>query len=122
MSVERHGELLQCERGGQGEPRRGLVLPAAVRCSTQHQRARRVLEGRGSARRLTFFAYAPVGRCNPTREEGFSHMASTVTLPLWLVVLAGLLSAWAVLDRLLMPSVRWFLRTRANRVLDEVGQ
>ncbi|HUL64346.1 MAG TPA: 1-acyl-sn-glycerol-3-phosphate acyltransferase [Burkholderiaceae bacterium] len=49
-------------------------------------------------------------------------MASTVTLPLWLVVLAGLLSAWAVLDRLLMPSVRWFLRTRANRVLDEVGQ
>src|SRR5215470_3757619 len=49
-------------------------------------------------------------------------MASSVTLPLWLVVLAGLLSAWAVLDRLLMPSVRWFLRTRANRVLDEVGQ
>jgi glycerol-3-phosphate O-acyltransferase len=49
-------------------------------------------------------------------------MASTVTLPLWLVVLAAFLSAWAVLDRLLMPSVRWFLRTRANRVLDDVGQ
>ncbi|HTT10027.1 MAG TPA: 1-acyl-sn-glycerol-3-phosphate acyltransferase [Burkholderiaceae bacterium] len=49
-------------------------------------------------------------------------MASTVTLPLWLVVLAGLIAAWAVLDRLLVPSVRWFLRTRANRVLDEVGQ
>src|SRR5882724_1025504 len=49
-------------------------------------------------------------------------MASTVTLPLWLVVLAGVLTAWAVLDRLLMPSVRWFLRSRANRVLDDVGQ
>jgi len=49
-------------------------------------------------------------------------MASTVTLPLWLVVLAGVLTAWAVLDRLLVPSVRWFLRSRANRVLDDVGQ
>jgi glycerol-3-phosphate O-acyltransferase len=49
-------------------------------------------------------------------------MASTVTLPLWLLVLAGVVTAWAVLDRLLVPSVRWFLRTRANRVLDEVGQ
>ena len=49
-------------------------------------------------------------------------MASTVTLPLWLVILAALLAAWAVLDRLLVPSVRWFLRSRANRVLDEVGQ
>jgi len=49
-------------------------------------------------------------------------MASTVTLPLWLVMLAGAVTAWAVLDRLLVPSVRWFLRTRANRVLDEVGQ
>jgi glycerol-3-phosphate O-acyltransferase len=49
-------------------------------------------------------------------------MASTVTLPLWVVLVAGALAAWAVLDRLLVPSVRWFLRTRANRVLDEVGQ
>src|SRR5512134_3429386 len=49
-------------------------------------------------------------------------MASTVTLPLWVVALSGALSAWAVLDRLLVPSVRWFLRTRANRVLEDVGQ
>jgi glycerol-3-phosphate O-acyltransferase len=49
-------------------------------------------------------------------------MASSVTLPLWLAVLAGALAAWALLDRLLVPSARWFLRTRANRVLDEVGQ
>jgi glycerol-3-phosphate O-acyltransferase len=32
------------------------------------------------------------------------------------------LAAWSVLDRILVPSVRWFLRRRVNRVLDEVGQ
>jgi glycerol-3-phosphate O-acyltransferase len=46
---------------------------------------------------------------------------STVTLPLWLVVVAGLLALIGLLDRLLMPSVRWFIRNRANKVLDEVG-
>ncbi len=49
-------------------------------------------------------------------------MGSTVTLPLWLVLVASVLALWAVLDRLLVPSVRWFLRSRANRVLDDVGQ
>ncbi len=48
-------------------------------------------------------------------------MTTTVMLPLWLVLLAGALALWAVLDRLLVPSVRWFFRSRANRVLDEVG-
>ena len=46
---------------------------------------------------------------------------STVTLPLWLAVLAGVLAAIGVLDRLLVPSVRWFIRSRANKVLDEVA-
>lgn len=49
-------------------------------------------------------------------------MPATVTLPLWLAVIAGVLVLWAALDRLLLPSVRWFLRSRANKVLDEVGQ
>jgi glycerol-3-phosphate O-acyltransferase len=47
---------------------------------------------------------------------------STVTLPLWLVAVAGMLALWALLDRLLMPSMRWFIKSRANRVLDEVGR
>jgi glycerol-3-phosphate O-acyltransferase len=51
-----------------------------------------------------------------------SAMTSGVTLPLWLVVLGAAVTLWALLDRLLVPSVRWFLRSRANRVLDEVGQ
>jgi|GEM_PF-3115728 len=48
-------------------------------------------------------------------------MAVGVTLPLWLVILAGVLALIGLLDRLLVPSVRWFIRSRANKVLDEVG-
>jgi glycerol-3-phosphate O-acyltransferase len=48
--------------------------------------------------------------------------SSTVTLPLWLVLVAGLLALWALLDRLLLPSARWFIRSRANRVLEDVGR
>lgn len=45
----------------------------------------------------------------------------TVTLPLWLVVLAGVLAAIGLADRLLVPSARWFIRNRANKVLGEVA-
>jgi glycerol-3-phosphate O-acyltransferase len=48
-------------------------------------------------------------------------MSSTVTLPLWLLVLVLLLALWAALERLLIPSVRWFLRRRVNRVLEEIN-
>jgi glycerol-3-phosphate O-acyltransferase len=49
-----------------------------------------------------------------------SLSGSAVTLPLWLAALLVLLAAWAALDRLLLPGVRWFVRQRANRVLAEV--
>jgi glycerol-3-phosphate O-acyltransferase len=45
----------------------------------------------------------------------------TVTLPVWLVALLGLLLLWALLDRLLLPGARWFFRRRVNRVLDEIN-
>ncbi len=48
-------------------------------------------------------------------------MSHSVTLPLWLAILVGLLAAWAALDRLLLPSVRWFFRRRVNRVLEEMS-
>jgi glycerol-3-phosphate O-acyltransferase len=48
-------------------------------------------------------------------------MTQSISLPLWLAVLLLLLAAWAALDRLLMPSVRWFLRRRVNRVIDELN-
>jgi len=44
-------------------------------------------------------------------------MASTVELPLWLVLLALVLAAIAALDRVLMPSARWFLRRRMERLV-----
>jgi glycerol-3-phosphate O-acyltransferase len=48
-------------------------------------------------------------------------MTRTVAIPLWLLALMLAVVAWAALDRLLLPSVRWFLRSRANRVLERVG-
>jgi len=47
-------------------------------------------------------------------------MSRTVTLPLWLALILSALALWAALDRLLVPSVRWFIRQRTNRVLDQV--
>ena len=49
-------------------------------------------------------------------------MSSSVQIPLWLAVLGGALALWALLDRLLLPSVRWYLKSRAAKVLDEVRQ
>ena len=48
-------------------------------------------------------------------------MFSTVEIPVWLLVIVLLFAAWAALDRLLVPSVRWFLRRRVRRVLDDIG-
>lgn len=48
-------------------------------------------------------------------------MDNAVTLPLWLAVLLALLSLALLLDRVLIPSVRWYLRRRINRVIDEVN-
>lgn len=48
-------------------------------------------------------------------------MSTTIAVPLWLALLVAVLALWALLDRLLLPSVRWVIRSRANQVLDEVG-
>jgi glycerol-3-phosphate O-acyltransferase len=48
-------------------------------------------------------------------------MTRTLSLPLWLVVLLLAVAAWAAIDRLLVPSVRWVLRRRLNRVIAEVN-
>ncbi|MEO6326792.1 MAG: 1-acyl-sn-glycerol-3-phosphate acyltransferase, partial [Thermoanaerobaculia bacterium] len=45
----------------------------------------------------------------------------TVTLPLWSVLALLALALWSVIDRLLVPGARWFVRRRVNRVLDEVS-
>ena len=48
-------------------------------------------------------------------------MTTTVELPLWLVVLALSLAAIAALERVLMPSARWFLRRRAERMVTRLN-
>jgi glycerol-3-phosphate O-acyltransferase len=47
-------------------------------------------------------------------------MTSTVTLPVWLLVLIAMLALWAASERLLLPSARWIVRRRVNRVLEEL--
>ena len=48
-------------------------------------------------------------------------MLDQINIPWWLLVLLIVGSAVALLDRLLLPGVRWFLRRRVNRVIDEVN-
>jgi len=47
-------------------------------------------------------------------------MSETVAVPLWLAAAAALLTAWALLDRLLVPGARWFLRRRARRLMEKL--
>ena len=48
-------------------------------------------------------------------------MNTVVSLPVWLVVLLSLFSLALVLDRFLLPGLRWYLRRRANRIIDEIN-
>ena len=48
-------------------------------------------------------------------------MNAAVSLPLWLFVLLAAFAAWALLERVLVPSARSLLRRRINRVIDEVN-
>lgn len=47
-------------------------------------------------------------------------MNETVSLPLWLAFVLALLAGIALVERLLLPGVKWVLRRRVGRVLDEV--
>ena len=49
-------------------------------------------------------------------------MTSLVSVPLWVLLLLILFAVSALLDRILVPSVRWVLRRRVNRVLEEFNE
>jgi len=49
-------------------------------------------------------------------------MTETITLPLWLAFIAGVLATWALFDRLLLPAVRWFFRRRAKIFIKEINE
>ena len=48
-------------------------------------------------------------------------MTQTLELPIWLILVAGLLALASLLGHVLLPSVRWYLRRRINRVINEVN-
>ena len=49
-------------------------------------------------------------------------MSEPVAVPLWLFVAIAAFALWSLLDRLLIPSGRWFLRRRLNRLIDRVNR
>jgi glycerol-3-phosphate O-acyltransferase len=48
-------------------------------------------------------------------------MTGTVTLPTWIFVVLLVLALWALLERLLVPGVRWYLHRKVNRVIREIS-
>ncbi len=48
-------------------------------------------------------------------------MTETVPIPIWLLLIIGALAVLAALDDVLLPTARWYLRRRVNKVIDEVN-
>lgn len=48
-------------------------------------------------------------------------MGSMIEMPVWFVVLAGLLALIGLIDRLLVPTARWMLRRRFSDAIDELN-
>jgi glycerol-3-phosphate O-acyltransferase len=48
-------------------------------------------------------------------------MTSTVTIPLWLAVIVGALAIWAAIERIVLPAVRYLMRRRLNRAIEELN-
>ena len=49
-------------------------------------------------------------------------MTGQITISIWIFVLLIAIAILAILDRVLIPSTRWFLRRRVNRVIDEISK
>src|SRR5436190_22226495 len=65
-----------------------------------------------------------VAYCRSAKElvSGAPPVATSVTVPLWLAVLVGALAVVALIDRLFAPALRWWLRRRVNRAIDELNR
>ncbi len=48
-------------------------------------------------------------------------MTTTIAVPLWLLLIAAALALFGLIDRVLSPSLRWFLQRRANRAIEELN-
>jgi glycerol-3-phosphate O-acyltransferase len=45
----------------------------------------------------------------------------TITLPYWMFIVLLVFAAIMVLDRILLPGMRWYLKRRVNRVIEEIN-
>ncbi len=45
----------------------------------------------------------------------------TITLPYWVFIVLVVFAAVMVLDRILLPGMRWYLKRRVNRVISEIN-
>jgi len=45
----------------------------------------------------------------------------TITLPYWIFIVLVVFAAIMVLDRILLPGMRWYLKRRVNRVIEEIN-
>ena len=45
----------------------------------------------------------------------------TITLPYWFFIVLLVFAAVMVLDRILLPGMRWYLKRRVNRVIEEIN-
>ncbi len=48
-------------------------------------------------------------------------MTETIAIPVWLLLLVGLLAAFTLFNHFVLPGARWFIRRRVNRVIGEVN-
>lgn len=49
-------------------------------------------------------------------------MTESIAVPLWLLVLLVIFGGWMALERVLVPSVRWFFRRKVNQAIDEMNR
>jgi glycerol-3-phosphate O-acyltransferase len=49
-------------------------------------------------------------------------MTGQITISIWIFLLLIAIAVLAILDKVLIPSTRWFLRRRVNRVIDEISK
>ena len=45
----------------------------------------------------------------------------TITLPYWMFIVLVVFAAIMILDRILLPGARWYLKRRVNRVIEEIN-
>ncbi len=51
----------------------------------------------------------------------YDRAMDTITLPYWQFIVLIVFAAVMVLDRILLPSMRWYLKRRVNRVIGEIN-